>query len=597
MNGKNRLLRTTFSILTAALFIPLTLQASIPPDRDEQLDEVVVTGAMRVGQGGAQDINFFRGEAAVERIPHPNDFTAEGLMSEHDIVLPATEACRQLFCLTGDAVKADLLAVPQARYLVGVGFATNIDGRKWRRDPVNLVAVVDKSGSMEGEPLALVRQSLVEVARQLRDGDQMTIVLYGDRAHVHLDTTRADHGGVARIIESIGAIRSNGSTSMEAGLRLGYSIADATAPAFKGRTRLMLFTDERPNVDATDAASFMGMATAASRAGVGLTTIGVGVQFGAELATKISSVRGGNLYFLRNTADVQSLFANQLDYMVSELAHDLSITITPRPGLKIGGVYGVPGELLGWQDQATVRVTIPTVFLDNHGGGVFFTLMPESASTFLPEKHDNAALADVAVSYQPLKAAASPESHSIAIALGDRGPSPGMQLGHALIDEFTVLHEATSAHYLRNDQETAYQLLAGFQQRIAQTTLPDMDKEKELIHSLHARMAFLSGHGAEVPEGDVPPFVKLWGRWTVTRATGGVDLKRGDTLEFTEDNDLLTWDAQGGEDPREEESYESNEKQIYLADSELTFYYQIKGDVMNLHHRKANVWVRLKREP
>jgi hypothetical protein len=26
------------------------------------------------------------------------------------------------------------------------------------------------------------------------------------------------------------------------------------------------------------------------------------------------------------------------------------------------------------------------------------------------------------------------------------------------------------------------------------------------------------------------------------------------------------------------------------------FYYQIKGDTMNLHHRKANVWVRLKRE-
>jgi Ca-activated chloride channel family protein len=597
MNGKNRLLRTTISLCVAALLVPLTLQASIPPDRDEELDEVVVTGAMRVGQGGAQDINYFRGEVAFERIPHPDDFTAEGLLSEHDIVLPAEQTCRQLFCLTGDAVKADLLAVPQARYLVGVGFATNIDARKWHRDPVNLVAVVDKSGSMDGEPLELVRQSLVEVARQLHDGDQMTIVLYGDRAHVHLDTTKADRGGVSRIVSSIGAIRSNGSTSMEAGLRLGYSIADATAPAFKGRTRLMLFTDERPNVDATDAASFMGMATSASRAGIGLTTIGVGVQFGAGLATRISSVRGGNLYFIRDTADVQSLFANQLDYMVSELAHDLSISITPRPGLKIGGVYGIPGELLGWQDQSTVRVTIPTVFLDNHGGGIFFTLMPEGAATFLPERHDNAALADVAVSYQPLKAAASPESHTIAVALGDGGPSPGMLLGHALIDEFTVLHEATSAHYLRNDQETAYQLLAGFRDRLAQTTLPDMDQEKQLIDSLHARIAFLSGHGGEVPEGEVPPFVKLWGRWTVTRATGGVDLKRGDTLEFTSENDLLTWDAKGGDDPREEESYESNEKQIYLADSDLTFYYQIKGDVMNLHHRKANVWVRLRREP
>jgi Ca-activated chloride channel homolog len=594
MNGKNRLLQTTLYFCAAALLVPLTLNATIPPDRNEQLDEVTVTG-MRASQGGAQDINFFRGEVALERIPHPNDFTAEGLMSEHDIVLPAMETCRQLFCLTGDAVKAELLAVPQARYLVGVGFATNIDEKKWRRDPVNLIAVVDKSGSMNGEPLELVRQSLVEVAQQLHAGDQMTIVLYGDRAHVHLDTTKADRGGVATIISSIGAIRSSGSTSMEAGLRLGYSIANATAPAFKGRTRLLLFTDERPNTDATDAASFMGMATTASREGVGLTTIGVGVQFGAELATKISSVRGGNLYFIRDTADVQSLFENQLDYMVSELAHDLTISITPRPGLKIGGVYGVPGQLLGWQNDVTVRVTIPTVFLDNHGGGIFFTLMPDTAASFLPEKHDNAALADVSVMYQPLKKSAPPETHQVAVALTD-SPSQGMLLGHTLIDEFTVLHEATSAHYLRNDQETAYQLLSGLQARLSQTTQPDMDKEKELIDTLHARIAFLSGHGGEVDEGKVPPFVKLWGRWTVTRSTGGADIKRGDVLEFTPDNDMLTWDAAGGADPREEESYESNEKQIYLNDSDLMFYYQIKGDTMNLHHRKANVWVRLKRE-
>ncbi len=82
----------------------------------------------------------------------------------------------------------------------------------------------------------------------------------------------------------------------------------------------MLFTDERPNTGATDAESFMGMAENASHGGIGLTTIGVGVQFGAELATKISSVRGGNLYFIRDAADIKTLFTGQLDYMVSELA-------------------------------------------------------------------------------------------------------------------------------------------------------------------------------------------------------------------------------------------------------------------------------------
>jgi Ca-activated chloride channel family protein len=562
--------------LLPLFLFPLIVSATIPPE-DEELEEIVTTG-MRVSQGGAQDIKYFRGEVEFQRIPHPNDLTAEGLMSENDIVLPAAEACRQLFCLTGDAARAELVVVPQARYLVGVGFATNIDEKKWRRDPVNLIAVVDKSGSMDGEPLELVRKSLAELAKQLHTGDQMTIVLYGDRAHVHLATTPADRNGVNRILASIWSIESEGSTSMEAGLRLGYSIADTTAPAFKGRTRLLLFTDERPNTDATDAESFMGMAIAHSREGVGLTTIGVGVQFGAELATKIGSVRGGNLYFIRDEPDVKQLFTGQLDYMVSELAHDLTLTITPRAGLKIAGVYGVPGELMGWQNNREIKVTIPTVFLDNHGGGIFFTLAPESANSFLPERVESGALADVAVSYLPL-GAARPDSHAISIA-ADEAVSDGMKLGALLIDEFTVLHEATSAHYLRNDQEMAFQLVDGFKQRL--------DDEKKLIDSMHSRIAFLSGHGSEAAR--ISPFVQLWGRWKVTRTYGGIDFERGETLEFTPDNNLVRSSDAG------DEEYQSNDKQIFLPDSELVFHYQIKGDTLTLHHRRTGVWVKLKRE-
>ena len=571
--------------LLPVFFIPLLVSASIPPEDNEDLEEVVTTG-MRVGQGGAQDIKYFRGEAQFQRIPHPNDFTAEGLMSEHDIVLPATEPCRQLFCLTGDASRADLIAAPEARYLAGIGFATNIDEKKWKRDPVNLIAVVDKSGSMDGEPLELVRKSLAEVARQLRAGDQMTIVLYGDRAHVHLDTTPADEAGVDRILASIGSIRSAGSTSMEAGLRLGYSIADNTSPVFKGRTRLMLFTDERPNTDATDAESFMGMAIERSREGVGLTTIGVGVQFGAELATKIGSVRGGNLYFIRDEPDVKSLFRGQLDYMVSELAHDLKLTITPGAGLKIAGVYGIPGELLGWQNEREISLTIPTVFLDNHGGGIFFSLAPESSANFLPAKAETGALATVSVSYLPLGRAAT-EAHAISIAMREGAASDGMKLGRLLIDEFTVLREATTAHYLRNDQEAAFHLLDGFKDRLDASPVAGLGEERKLIDSLHTRIAFLSGHGGEAAR--VAPFAQLWGRWKVERINGGIDFERGETLEFTPDNSLLRSDEA-------DEEYQSNDKQIYLPESELVFHYRIKGNTLTLHHRRTNVWVRLKRD-
>src|ERR1700712_1099818 len=93
--------------------------------------------------------------------------------------------------------------------------------------------------------------------------------------------TAADKQKVHAQIDQIGI---GGSTNMEAGLKVGYQVAAGTAGGFHGTTRLMLFTDERPNVGATDKESFMGMARAGSKRGFGLTTVGVGTQFGAEVA-------------------------------------------------------------------------------------------------------------------------------------------------------------------------------------------------------------------------------------------------------------------------------------------------------------------------
>lgn len=579
----------------AAALLSFAVRSQEQPPDESRAEEVVVTG-LRVGQGGAQDINYFRGEAQFDRIPHPEILTAEGLLSEHDIVFPAAAPCRQLFCLTGEATRAELLAVPQARYLVGIGFATNIDEKRWRRDPVNLIAVVDKSGSMSGEPLELVRQSLTTLARQLRAGDQLTIVLYGDRAHVHLDTTKAGHGALPALLASIADIDSMGATSMEAGLRLGYQVAYTTAAAFRGRTRLMLFTDERPNADATDAESFMGMAAGASRAGVGLTTVGVGVQFDAALATQVSSVRGGNLYFLRDAADVKAVFTGQLDYMVSELAHDLRLTIAPRAGFRIAGVYGVPGELLGWQNGDTVSVTIPTVFLDNHGGGIFVTLAPAAGRAFLPEAPLAGSLADVAVTYLPPNAART-ESHAIAIGM-PAVPGDGMKLGRLLIDEFTVLHEATSAHYLRNDQETAYRLLSALRARLDATRIGGLDQERRLIDSLHTRIAFLAGHGAEAPR--TTPNTRLWGRWTIDESSDQSGVQSSDdrgfapgvTLEFTADNRLRVFEPDSAP---EEEEYQSNARQIYLPEEEIVFDYRIRGATLTLRERADGRTLRLRK--
>ena len=358
---------------------------SFSQDSDEDdidIEEVIVTGT-RVRQGGAQDIKHFRSIAFSFDIPHADDLTVEGLLGEHDLHIEPQIKCRQLLCLSVDSMSANLPTQPEDMLFVGLGFASNLEGQDWSREPLNLVAVVDKSGSMEGDPLRLVRNSLRQIVGQLRDGDQISIVLYGDRSHVHLPPTPVK-GQTKIIVDAIKAIESAGSTNMEEGLQVGYQTARMSAAEFDGNTRVMLFTDEQPNVGRTDADSFIGMATSASVDGIGLTTIGVGFQFDGSLASKVSSSRGGNLFFIQNDDEIMNVFSENLDTMVSELAHDLTITLAPMKGYRVSSVYGVPGEILSTGKDGTITITVPTVFLSTKGGGIYVTLAKDSESTFLP---------------------------------------------------------------------------------------------------------------------------------------------------------------------------------------------------------------------
>jgi len=567
------------ALALAVFFLGTSSSALAVPDdrdRDREIQEVVVTGSF-VTQGGAKDVNYLRGEVEQSRIPHPETFTAEGLLSEHSIVMDSGTPCAQVFCLVADSIDANLIAQPEARYLIGLGFATNIQSEGWHRKPLNLVATVDKSGSMNGAPLALVRSSLLEVLDHMREGDRISIVLYGDEAEVYLAPTDVTAQSRGLIRGSIKAIESAGSTAMEEGLRLGYEVARQSSKQFAGVTRVMLFTDERPNVGNTEDFGFMTMAREASHDGIGLTTIGVGVQFDAELATTIGSVRGGNLFFMRDADDVQQVFRDEFDFMVSELAHDLAVSITPQSGYNISGVYGVPDGLMGWQNERTVKITIPTVFLSSKGGAMFVALAKSHASADLPARPlaGGAPLASLELQYVPVSSGIV-ERDRIDAFPPPAKQSDAMKLGHALIDEFTVLRRATTAHYMENDQNLAYQLVHDLATRLSNNRDQDFDKERLLTYSLEERFAFLSGHTGE-PRQHRSPIAKLWGTWEVRSVQGRSSLRPSERLEFTPAAGFRYYKKDGSAHVLDSEGdFGASRRQIDLEDLGLVFDYEIR---------------------
>jgi Ca-activated chloride channel family protein len=566
--------------------LALPVMAALQPPNDEErqaLEEIIVTASMRVSAGGAQDLKFARHEIGGGRIPHPDAITAEGLLGEHDLALPAVDECRQLLCLIGESTVADLPTLPHARYLVELGFASNISEATWERDPLNLVAVIDKSGSMSGEPLALVKRSLSGLLENLREGDQLSIVLYGDRSHVHLQPTRASISTLPRMQRAVAVIESAGSTNMEEGLEVGYELARQTQKEFDGITRVALFTDERPNVGDTDAGSFIAMARDASEEGIGLTTIGVGVQFDSGLATALSSTRGGNLFYLDGPAAADALFTDELDYMVSELAHDLIVTLRPSEGFKIAGVYGVPGEVLGWHDATSVTITVPTLFLSRQGGGLFVSLASADPLVDLPQRPlaAGAPLLAVSHSYLPVGGAAG-ESGSLTVGAPAAAASDALTLGHALIDEYLSLRAATAAHHIANDQDEAYAIVRGLYRRLeavdSRALRRGLTAERETVAALLDKLAFLSGHGSEV-SGEFGS--SLWGHWKVAEVESGFEdcpWDIGDVLLFSATNELVSFVPDAGaayqEDGRQE--YLMTRREIFLPEEDATAAYRLR---------------------
>lgn len=425
--------------------------------------------------GGAQDIGHFRDLVDRGQVPPEASVTPEGLFGEHDLPLPEA-GCERLLCAVTAAMPARLTAAPEVDWLGQVGFTSGIDPAAFRRPPLNLVAVVDQSCSMSDDPITTVRASLTEVVRQLGPADQLSIVLYGSGVTTHLAPTRDP----AAMRASIASIPIAGATNMEAGLQHGFELARQTRRTFDGTTRVMLFTDEQPNVGNTHADGFMGLAERASLDGIGMTTIGVGTGFGSELATRVSSVRGGNLYFVADPASMKETFVEDFDTMVTELAYDLRLRIEPAPGVRVVDVYGLPGELLQRRADGSVEVEVKTLFLSRDRGAIYVGFDAEGDGARLQSP------GSVTLACTARDGEVAPSRRSF-----DRvnGPSPrGLTRGELLVDEALALKAAARSHQL-GEHAAARSAIQAVSARFRATGDGDLGKELKLLEALERTLA------------------------------------------------------------------------------------------------------------
>jgi Ca-activated chloride channel family protein len=445
---------------------------------------------------------------------------------------------------------------------------------------------------MSGQPIAKVKQALHAVLDQLGAGDRMGIVIYGSDTEVRLAVSDVGRNREA-IAQAIDSIDINGSTYLEAGLKLGYQTAFDELERSRGKTRLMLFTDEQPNVGNTSAEGFMGLARAGSERGVGLTTIGVGVQYDGDLASKVASARGGNLFFIDQAADAGAMFRRDFRNMTSEVAHDIAITMTPPAGYAITGVFGVPAETMTETVEGAVTVTIGSAFVSTNGGGIYVSLGRDAAREHLPPAtlDPRAALLDVQLSYVDAVNGESGSSR-IAVPQPDAVPPDNLRAAMALVDEYLSLEQALDAYHVHGDEKAAFALLDGLSGRLDGVGLAGLDSERALVGGMRDRAAYMAGYAGEMPRELRP--LALVGDWTVTRHKGVDDIARGDRVELTQNGQFITYPRSGDDEIYQD--FEVNERQLRIVDEKgMLFSYRLNGDRLTLRSRDGEAEIALRR--
>jgi Ca-activated chloride channel family protein len=206
------------------------------------------------------------------------------------------------------------------------------------RPSLSLAIVIDRSGSMEGEPLANAKAAAERLVDQLAETDAFTVVTYSSSDEVVVPMTRATAGAKASAMTAIAGIWDDGNTCISCGIERA-STQLQQSPVTDVR-RIVLISDGQANTGIRDRGELTALATETAARGVSISTVGVGLEFDEVTMMRLADVGHGNYYFVENTANLATMFRRELAGLATTVAADARLVIEPAPGVLIEEAYG-----------------------------------------------------------------------------------------------------------------------------------------------------------------------------------------------------------------------------------------------------------------
>ena len=204
-----------------------------------------------------------------------------------------------------------------------VGILTTLAGdTPPSRAPINVILVLDRSGSMSGAPLAAAIEAARRFAGFLGGNDRLGVVAFDDDVRV---IAQPSAGGDPSVAHAIGQIHAGGSTNLSGGWLKAFELA--RQGLVDGVNRIVLLTDGQANLGLTDSDALAAMVRSGAESGVSTTCIGFGAGFNEDLLQALGGEGRGNYWYVEHDDQMTGVFEGEIEGLVALAAQNMTVEV------------------------------------------------------------------------------------------------------------------------------------------------------------------------------------------------------------------------------------------------------------------------------
>jgi Ca-activated chloride channel homolog len=205
-------------------------------------------------------------------------------------------------------------------------------------DPLNLCLVLDCSTSMQGEVMDTLKATSIELVRQLRARDVISIVSFNDKAQVVVPgSMRTDRG---KIETSIRMLKTAGGTEIYHGLKAGYSEMLRTKRP-DCIDHLILVTDGHTY---GDEAACLEIARDAQMQRIGISALGIGNKWNDEFLDSLTALTGGTSYYVKRPDDIRRFLKEKVIGLGQSYANQVAYNYEKIPDIDVRYAFRLQPE-------------------------------------------------------------------------------------------------------------------------------------------------------------------------------------------------------------------------------------------------------------